>query len=142
MGTNIKTDFYGWCREQLSLYEQGKLTELDMKGIMEQIETISHREQRYVFKHLRELLIFMAKWEWHEEGRRGSLKKSIDASRRILNVMRKRNESLASLVDELPNQWNIARDVAAKEMRMPTSKMAKGCPWPLAAILDPSFYPA
>ena len=43
---NYEQDFYGWTQEQASLLKAGRLNELDIDNLIEEIETMGRSEKR------------------------------------------------------------------------------------------------
>jgi hypothetical protein len=74
-------DFYGWTQEQARLLREGRLAELDVANVVEEIETLGRGERRELVSHLRVLLAHLLKWAHQPACRGQSMRLSIEAQR-------------------------------------------------------------
>lgn len=47
---NYDQDFYGWTQEQAGLLRAGRLTDLDIENLIEEVETMGGSEKRLLLK--------------------------------------------------------------------------------------------
>ena len=71
MGTKYDADVVAWAIEQASLLRTGRLSDLDIEHIAEEIEDVGKSEQRELAGRMAVLLAHLLKWEYQPE-RRGS----------------------------------------------------------------------
>ncbi|WP_338070450.1 DUF29 domain-containing protein [Bathymodiolus platifrons methanotrophic gill symbiont] len=72
---NYNTDFYGWTQEQAALLKAGRLSDLDIDNLLEEVETMGRSEKRELDSRLTVLLIHLLKWQYQpvRRGRSGQL---------------------------------------------------------------------
>lgn len=71
MGTSYEVDVVAWASEQAALLRAGKLSDIDIRHIAEEIEDVGKSEQRELASRMAVLLAHLLKWQY-QPGRRGS----------------------------------------------------------------------
>lgn len=61
---NYEQDFYGWTMEQAALLKSGRLNELDIQNLIEEVETMGRSEKRALESRLSVLLLHLLKWHY------------------------------------------------------------------------------
>src|SRR5262245_39456185 len=61
--TLYKRDFYRWTTRQSSLLRAGRLNELDLENLAEEIDSLGGRDRRELQSRLIVLLVHLLKWE-------------------------------------------------------------------------------
>ena len=64
-------DFAAWTAEQSRLLREGRLVELDIAHLAEEIEDMGKNNQRALLSRMQELLLHLLKWQY-QPGRRGN----------------------------------------------------------------------
>lgn len=64
-------DFYAWTQKQAALLRAGKLSEIDIAHIAEEIDSRGRSEKRELISRLTILLLHLLKWD-HQPDRRGA----------------------------------------------------------------------
>jgi hypothetical protein len=67
-------DFVAWAEQTARLLRQGRLHELDIENLAEEIEAMANRDRRELLSRLTVLLHHLLKWGWQPEKRSGSWK--------------------------------------------------------------------
>lgn len=67
---NYENDFYGWTQQQAALLKAGRLNDLDIVNLIEEIETMGRSEKRELQSRLMVLLVHLLKWKY-QPARRG-----------------------------------------------------------------------
>jgi len=67
---SYEQDFYGWTQEQAALLRAGRLTDLDIENLIEEVETMGRSEKRELESRLTVLLLHLLKWKY-QPNRRG-----------------------------------------------------------------------
>jgi hypothetical protein len=67
---NYNLDFYGWTQEQAALLKAGRLNDLDIINLIEEVETMGGSEKRALESRLTVLLVHLLKWKY-QPNRRG-----------------------------------------------------------------------
>ena len=95
-------DFYGWTQEQSGLLKAGRLSELDIENLIEEIDDMGRSESDKLESHLRVLLAHFLKWHYQPGKNHGrSWRLTIVEQRiRIAHVIRK-NPGLKQHISEL-----------------------------------------
>jgi hypothetical protein len=68
-----ESDFYGWTQQQADLLKTGRLTELNVDHLSEEIESMGASERHQLQNRLRILLAHLLKWQFQPrlQGRSG-----------------------------------------------------------------------
>lgn len=56
-------DFYAWTMKNAQLLRQGKLTEIDVEHVAEELESMGRSERRELINRLMVLLAHLLKWQ-------------------------------------------------------------------------------
>lgn len=139
---NYDKDFYGWTQEQAALLRAGRLTDLDIENLIEEIETMGRSEKRELESRLTVLLLHLLKWKYQEVRRGRSWELSIDEQRIQFRKTLKENPGLKSLLDDIQaDAYRLAIIQASRETKISKSVFPSECPWSLDQITDDSFFP-
>ncbi len=142
MMVRYESDFYGWTQQQAALLKAGQLADLDIKNLIEEVETMGRSEKQALESRLTVLLHHLLKWHYQAERRGRSWQLTIKEQRTRFTKLLRDNPSLKSQLNEtLIDAYEFAVLKAAKETTLEIATFPAQCPWPLAQILDPDFYP-
>ena len=135
-------DFYTWTQQQAALLRAGRLAELDVANLLEEVEDMGRSEKRELLNRLAVLLAHLLKWRYQSQRRGRSW---------ALTIKEQRLEARAELEDNpglkprLPEAFHRAYAraclQAAKETRLEESSFPKSCPWTVEQVLDDEFWP-
>lgn len=135
-------DFYAWTIHNAQLLREGKLSEIDIENVAEEIESMGKSEKRELINRLAVLLAHLLKWELQSERRSNSWKYTIKEQRLRLQDLLKDSPSLkSSLVENLDHAYEHAMVIAIGETDLSEKKFPKKCPFSLHQILDKEFFP-
>ena len=153
MGTKVTLydqDLYAWAQEQAALLRTGKLHELDLEHLIEEIEDVGHSQRDAIASHLVILLTHLLKLsiaashlphDWERAGR--GWRTTCRTQRRLLAKRLRRNPSLRPTVpEECVEAYEIARDEAATALEVDEATVPLVCPWTPEQVLDADFWPA
>lgn len=136
------TDFYGWTQEQAAFLKAGKLTELDIENLLEEVETMGRSEKRELDSRLTVLLIHLLKWQYQPVRRGRSWQLTIEGQRINFSETLDENPSLKSQLDTILKKAYAKSIIkAAKQTALEKQSFPNVCPWTLSQILDDNFYP-
>ncbi|AXG48841.1 DUF29 family protein [Photorhabdus laumondii subsp. laumondii] len=142
MGTRYETDVVAWANEQAALLRSGKLSQIDIENIAEEIEDVGKSEKRELASRLAVLLAHLMKWQF-QPGRRGSSwQRTIKEQRKSLSRRTDKTPSLKGcLADKewLDDAWSDAVAIAANETGLDV--FPESCIWDIEQILSQGFYP-
>lgn len=139
---NYEKDFYGWTQEQAALMRAGRLTDLDITNLIEEIETMGRSEKRELESRLTILLLHLLKWKYQEVRRGRSWQLSIVEQRLKFNQTLDENPGLKpQLADILASAYKYASLQAARETKISSNVFPVTCPWTLEEAIQTDFYP-
>ncbi len=140
--TIYQQDFLLWLQQQVELLQQGRLAELDMNNLVEELESMGINQHHQLLNRLRVLLMHLLKWQFQPSHRAGSWKGTIVEQRERLWQLLKTSPSLkAQIAEKVTESYHGAIKRAAAETDLPNSTFPKVCPYTLEQILDEDFYP-
>lgn len=136
-------DFYGWCLEQARLVRAGRLAELDLPNLAEELESLGKEQARALRSSYRVLLLHLLKWRYQPRRRSRSWSATIvrerDAAReRVAESpgLKPRQRAL------LAEAYRGARKEAAAETGLSLATFPEACPFTLEQALDETFWPS
>lgn len=140
-----EVDFYGWTQEQASLLRNGRLAELDVEHLIEEIESMGRSERRQLTNRFELLLVHLLKWQYqldrHDIDGKSWLRTIREQRRKIPKLIRD-NPSLGPLLEDcIRDAYDDARFGASDETGFPVSKFPEICPYLPEQILDLGFLP-
>lgn len=144
MGTTYEKDVVAWAKEQAQLLRAGKLADLDIEHIAEEIEDVGKSEQRELANRMAVLLAHLLKWQFQPERQCASWETTIHTQRKsIVRRIRKTPSLRTSLADSdwWADAWDDAVLEASKETGLTDSRFPEVCPWTAEEVLDWSFFP-
>jgi hypothetical protein len=94
-------DVYGWAMAQAALIRSGRLSEIDVENIAEEIESVGKSEARALESALRVVVLHMLKWEAQPAFRSKSWATSIRIHREHFDELLAENPSLKPQLDHL-----------------------------------------
>jgi hypothetical protein len=144
MGATYQKDVVAWANEQAALLRAGKLSEIDIEHIAEEIEDVGKSEQRELASRMAVLLAHLLKWEFQPDMRSTSWRATIKTQRDRVQIRLQKTPSLAPMLtdaDWIADMWADARTLASKETGIGFAKFPEGCPWTLENAIGPDFWP-
>jgi hypothetical protein len=135
-------DFYAWSKHNASLLRQGKLSEIDVLNLAEELDDIGISQIRALESRLTILLAHLLKWQFQSERQTPSWKYTLVEQRKQVNKILKRSPSLKyNLNETLVDAYDSARRYAASETHLELDIFPQMCPYSLEQTLDDNFYP-
>jgi hypothetical protein len=135
-------DFYQWLTETAYLLAEGRLSELDVTNLIDEIESMGKSQKRAIESYLSVLLLHLLKWNYQPDRRSGSWKSSIRNSRRAIQKRVQESPSLkpycASVFLEC---YALARENAADETGLPIDLFPESPPFTIEQALSEGFLP-
>jgi len=139
---NYDTDFYGWTQEQADLLKAGRLAELDIDNLLEEVETMGRSEKRELDSRLTVLLLHLLKWQYQPIRCGRSWQLTIEGQRINFSETLDENPSLKAQLDTiLKKAYAKSLIKASQETGLDKQTFPSSCPWTFAQILDNNFYP-
>ncbi len=135
-------DFALWCDETARLLRAGRLSDIDVENLVEEMEAMAGNQRREVRSRLRVLLMHLLKWEKQPDKRGRSWVSTIITQRRELGLLFEQSPSLRrTLTESLGKAYAEAMKDAARETGLPASTFASERRYPADQILDDDFWP-
>ena len=128
MPTAYDQDAYAWALEQAKLLRAGKLEQLDVEHIAEEIESMGKSERRALVSQLARLLMHLLKWEFQPERRSRSWRLTIQDAQAKTDRLLRDNPSLKGMLPELMGEaYEDARRAAAIETDLEPDTFPTDC---------------
>jgi hypothetical protein len=139
---DYQTDYYGWTVEQAELLKTGHWQEIDIKNLIEEVESMGRSEKRSLESRMIVLITHLLKWQYQPVRRGKSWELTIKGQRvNCLDVLED-NPSLKSKLDELfIKAYYRAKLEAAKETLLDEDYFPEECPYTLSQLFDSKYYP-
>ena len=135
-------DFYAWTQQQLDLLKMRNWSEIDIDGLIEEIESMAASERRELINRPAVLLAHLLKWQYQPSFRGRSWQLTLKEQRRRLQRLLRDNPSLrARFADFIDDAYGDAILLAAKETGLDENSFPSDCPYTEKNILDTEFHP-
>jgi hypothetical protein len=142
--TTYEQDFQAWALENATLLHQGKLADIDVLHIAEELEGMGASERRELQSRLQVLVCHLLKHQYQPERRGKNWLLTIGHQRDAIDRLLKQSPSLRPLLD---NAEEIA-DIYAKAIRdtvieteLDHHLFPSRCPYAIDQLLDGDFLP-
>ncbi|WP_422475617.1 DUF29 domain-containing protein [Endozoicomonas sp. ALB032] len=138
------TDFYSWTQRQAKLIREGRLAELDLENILEEIESMGRSDYRALQSRLEILFMHLLKWEYQPEKRQmgHSWERTIREQRKQARRILQDSPGLKNKIDAmLPVAYKRAVEDAAEETGLSPSTFPKERPWSYEQAMSTEFWP-
>lgn len=135
-------DFYAWALHSAELMREGKLSEVDIKNVAEEIESMGKSERRELINRLAVLLAHLLKWQFQPDRRGNSWKYTIKTQRFEVTELLNDSPSLKyELSKQLEHAYEKALLIAVNETDLSQDIFPDSCPFSLEQSLDSNFFP-
>jgi len=150
LSTEYEKDFYAWLEHNIDLLKQGKVAEVDLANLIEELEYMGSRDRGELISHFRVLLTHLLKWQYQfaelvdkwGQFTGSSWRGSIAEHRKSIAKQLKMSPSLKRFLSDAMNEAYIdAVDIVSKETNIAVSDFPQSCPYTLEQVLDENFYP-
>lgn len=135
-------DFYAWTKYNATLLREGRLHEIDIEHIAEEIEDMGGNYKRSLISRLEVLLSHLLKWKFQPGLQGNSWKYTIDEQRFRISDLLEESPSLKYEIDhKLEHAYKYALRSAKKETGLDEGVFPQECPFSLEQLLDDEFFP-
>src|SRR5687767_10109076 len=140
--TEYDRDFYAWTLHSADLLRHGKISEVDVENVAEEIESMGKSTKRELVNRLIILLAHLIKWKFQNEKRSGSWKGTIKQQRYEINGLLEDSPSLKHEINEkLDRAYVRAVKIASIETGISIDIFPKTCCFSTEQCLDDQFFP-
>lgn len=135
-------DFYAWTLHNAELLRQGKLSEVDVEHIAEEIESMGKSEKRELLSRLIVLMAHLLKWKMQPARRSKSWQLTIKNQRADLLDLLEESPSLKRQIEEkFSSAYKRAINVAAEQTDIDETAFPKKAPFTLKNCLTEDYLP-
>ena len=133
-------DFNLWLVEQVEHLRQGRVSELDVENLAEEVESIGRSDKREIYNRLTVLMTHLLKVQFQPEKRTRSWRSTIREQRRQLRLVFQDSPSLEKTyaLTIFDAAYEDARRDANEETRLDLETFPLACPYNLEQVLDES----
>ena len=139
---NYTEDFHAWALQNAQLLREGRLDDIDIDNIAEELEDMGGSKERELESRLGVLLAHLLKWVYQPERRCNSWQATIEEQRRRIERLLRKNPSLKSKLAEcFCDAYGDARLIAVRETGFNKNSFPSDCPFTLTQTLDDDYWP-
>ena len=141
--TNLyECDFNLWVETTVQLLREGRLAELDVVNLLEEVESMGNSDKLALSSNLVVVLLHLLKWQYQPNKRTRSWEKSIAENRRRIDERFEISPSLKRYYLQIFDKcYRNARKQAKIETRLPLAHFPEICPFTSEQVLDEDFLP-
>ncbi len=141
--TNLyECDFNLWVEATAQILREGRLTELDVVNLLEEVESMGISNKLALNSDLVVVLLHLLKWQYQPNKRTRSWEKSIAEHRRRIDERFESSPSLKRYYLQIFDKcYRNARKQAKIETRLPLAHFPEVCPFTSEQVLDEDFLP-
>ena len=137
-----ETDFYGWTQQQAHLLKAGRLSEIDLTNIIEELEAMGRSEKRSLESRLTVLFVHLLKWQYQSERRGKSWTFTINEQRRKIKKLLSENPGLNFELEKVVSDaYDDAVFKASYETGINAAVFPKVNPWSFEQAMNKDFFP-
>lgn len=132
-----KQDYFLWLEATVRLLQLGKLSQLDVDNLLEELEDMGRSEKRAIYTNLKILLLHLLKYRYQSEKRSNSWTGTIVEHRQRLNRALQESPSLRPYLTEIFSEcYRDARELAAAETGLEIEGFPLESPFIIPTILS------
>lgn len=135
-------DFNLWVEATVQLLREGRLTELDVVNLLEEVESMGNSDKHALSSDLVVVLLHLLKWQYQPHKRTRSWEKSIAEHRRRIDECFEASPSLKRYYLQIFDKcYRNARKQTKIETKLPLDHFPEICPFTSEQVLDEDFLP-
>ena len=135
-----ESDFYHWTVDQVQSLRLGKLDNLDLKNLAEEIESLGNQQRSELENRLAILLGHILKWDLQPDLRGKSWRSTIREQRRQIQKLIIKNPSLKPYLEEaMAEGYESALDLVVRETPLDYKDLPQVCPYTITQVFDANF---
>jgi Domain of unknown function DUF29 len=136
-------DFLAWTEQQAALVRAGRLDELDLDNLAEELDTMGRSEWGELENRLEVLLMHMLKWDYQPARRSRSWRGTMREQRNAIRRLMRRSPSLKrDLEDTIADVYPDAHGRAVDETGLSAATFPDRLPYSVAQVLEPEIEPS
>ena len=131
-------DFLAWTEQQAALLRAGRLDQLDLDNLAEELDTMGRSEWGELESRLEVLLMHMLKWDYQAARRSRSWKATMREQRNAIRRLMRRSPSLKrGLETTIADVYRDALGRALDETGLSAAAFPEQLPYSVDEVLDP-----
>lgn len=135
-------DPYGWAVQTAQLLRDGKMSEVDFDGIVEELDEMGGSQENQLISRLAQLIFHLLKWQFQPDFRGRSWRGTIKEQRKRAGILIKKNPGLKSkILDSIVDAYDIALSLTEKETPLDMKLFPETCPYTFEQIMNETFFP-
>jgi predicted DNA-binding ribbon-helix-helix protein len=135
-------DYLLWIETTLNQLRQGRLTELDLTNLIEEIEDMGNSQKLALESNLRVLLMHLLKWKYQPERRTNSWKYTIVEHRKRIIKSFKTSPSLKRYFEQVFAEcYQDAVDLASAETGLLAATFPDRSPFSQEDVININYLP-
>jgi len=143
-------DFHSWLNQHIALLKAGKVNELDLVHLIEELEGMVNRDRNELVSRFKILIAHLLKWQFQlnqlteqwAEFKGSSWQASIVEQRSAIQDQLEDHPSLKKHLSEaVAKAYPKAVSLTIDETGLPLKTFPPTCPYLLEQLLDKAFYP-
>ena len=135
-------DFVRWTEDQTAALRAGRVDDLDLQNLAEEIESLGKKDRRRLKSRLTVLLMHLLKWHYQPDQRSGSWDSTIRTQRaEILQILLDSPSLRRDVSAFVQEKYDMARRNAAAETALPLATFPADCPFVPDEILTEEWLP-
>lgn len=129
-------DLSAWVNQQIEILKSGRLEKIDVKNLIEELESVGVTERRTMESYFEVLICHMLKWKYQPTHRSKSWINSINNSISGINKILKYNPSLKNFMQKAFDEaWESGRKQALKETKLNSHEIPNKKVWTVETIM-------
>lgn len=135
-------DFNLWVEATAQLLREGRLTELDVVNLLEEVESMGNSDKQALESNLVVILLHLLKWQYQPNKRTLSWENSIAEHRQRIKRIFRNSPSLKRYFHQVFAECYLdTRKQAKIQTRLPLEDFPEICPFTSEQVLDEDFLP-
>ncbi|MCI4624617.1 MAG: DUF29 domain-containing protein [Candidatus Magnetoovum sp. WYHC-5] len=140
--TLYETDFYQWALHNAELLRQGRLTEIDIDNIAEEIESMGRNNKKELTSRLIVLIMHLLKWQYQPKRRSRSWKLTISTQRSEIGLLFENSPSLKYDIETvIEKSFKNAKILFEDQTGISKQTLPEICPYIFEQLSDYEFWP-
>lgn len=141
MGTSYELDYAAWAFDQVALLRAGRLNDIDIAHIAEEIEDVGKAQYHSLSSRMRVLIEHLLKWHFQPERRGASWRNTIFDQREEIEELLEASPSLRRIFDDEEWLGRVWRRAQRRAQRLTGIVMPGHWLWTVQQVLDENFLP-
>ncbi|MCI4626453.1 MAG: DUF29 domain-containing protein [Candidatus Magnetoovum sp. WYHC-5] len=137
-----ETDFYQWALHNAELIRQGRISDIDLDNIVEELESMGRNNRRELISRFLVLIMHLLKWQYQSNKRSKSWISTINTQRAEIRFILEDSPSLKHDIELIIEKaFQNAKVSFEKETNINKKHLPQTCPYIFEQLSDYEFWP-